>query len=209
MMLAQGSSTIFSPSNLKLLIYGSVVVIMIVSRVVKAAKEAAEKKRIEDAMKRAELEALRTGRPVPTAVSEAPEMSAAERMQELARKREQEIRASPVATAPQTRPTTPPITSTPVRTSSRPQQRPDRPSQKVRKSATPAPPKASPVESPRGTTKRIESHESDTHRLVPDAPSVATSSDDAEKGEWIKARADLRKAIVLREVLDPPLCLRD
>jgi outer membrane biosynthesis protein TonB len=206
MTLAQSSTTIFSPSNLKLFLYGSIVVFMIVARIVKAAKEAAEKKRIEDAIKQAELEALRTGRPVQASMQTAsmPEQSAAERLEELARQRSQQIQAARVraSKAPKHQNRVA-ATPTPQVRGPRPQQRP-----------TPQPVKPAIVNPQRRKSTaeplvETERGESSTHRLVPDAiPSAAN----APVRDFIRpgtSRDDLRKALVLREVIDPPMCLRD
>ncbi len=209
MTLAQSSTTIFSPSNIKLFLYGGIVVFMIVARIVKAAKEAAEKKRIEDAIKQAELEALRTGRPVQASMQTAsiPEQSAAERLEELARQRSQEIQAARVraskAPKPQSRVA---ATPTPQVRGPRSQQRQQRPTPQPVKPAIVNPQRRKSTAEPLVET---ESGESSTHRLVPDAIPSATN---APVRDFIRpgtSRDDLRKALVLREVIDPPMCLRD
>lgn len=204
MMLAQSSTTIFSPSNMKLFLYGSIVVIMIVARIMKAAKEAAEKKRIQDSIKQAELEALRTGRPIPMVMQNtpSPELSAAERLEELARKRNQEVQAArsraSVATTPKPQPR---VVATPT-----PPMRQPRPQQPVRKASVATPQKRKPVVE---SQHAVDPGESTTHRLVPDSKPIAPAPQNIEVSRPGTSRDDLRKALVLREVIDPPLSLRD
>lgn len=211
MTLAQSSTTIFSPSNIKLFLYGGIVVFMIVARLVKAAKEAAEQKRLQDAIKQAELEALRTGRPVQADMQSVsqPEPSAAERLEELARKRGQEIQSAraraSAANPPKPKPRVA-TSPTPQVRGSRQQQRQQRQSPQPVKSAVVSPLQRRPTAEAQVETA---TGESTTHRLVPDASTAAPPQPVHESAHPGASRDELRRALVLREVIDPPMCMRD
>jgi hypothetical protein len=223
-----------------------VFVVPAIIRMVKAASEAKERRRIEQIRQQQIHEAMRTGRPIEEAmISTAPAMpppsspqGAQERLRELAARRQAQIEALRRQRAQQAGPGGQPATGRPptmyqhgpagAGTSTQPQPAPQRQQQQQQKQ-----PRAqrsqrrSQQQRPQITqefpapTAAIggTSHDHDgdvTHRLVPDSTEVSMTSplQTARPVTNTDARptvslSELRRAMVLREVLGRPVALRE
>ena len=233
---------------INILVFALVFVVPVIIRMVKAAGEAKERRRLEQMRQYQIDEAMRTGRPVEevlarqgTPVPQAsPQASAQERLRELAARRQAQIDALRRQRAQGAPPAAPPASGyspqggrpTPTifqqgpaqRTGYQPQARPPAPtrgggrggSRGARRATQAAP---APAEFPAPTGEiggTAHEHEGDvTHRLVPDVATVETqpratrAALPSPSGKPTIALSELRRAIVLREVLGKPVALRD
>lgn len=242
---------------IRILVIALIFVVPVVIRMVKAAQEAKERRRIEQMRQQAAHEAMRTGRSVEQVmVSQAPvnrpsqvnpQQIAQDRLREMAARRQAQIEAlrrqraqgGSVASTPPTSYQQRPRTGTgfqpgqAVGTQFQPQrsvqqQATDaaarRPPKRPARQAASAPvPKSFRTEDdfppPTGEIGGgAHDHEGDvTHRLVPDSPEpvqgagprLARQARPTTGTRAVIGLADLRRAIVLREVLDPPVAMRD
>mgnify|MGYP000984578829 CR=1 FL=1 len=250
--LAQTTPNWLNGGTLKVAVWLIIIGAIAVGKIVKAAKEQAEQRRRLDAAKQAEIEALRTGRPVPvdpslpervtmSASNTNPQQSAAQRLEELAAQRRlkiEELRRARAAAASGKPPMQQPVQQVSRGTPpARPQQvtsRAPTPPQRVGQRPAQAPqPQAQRQQQQRPQQQRQQAKpqqrqqqpalrppepaqsEPTTHRLVPDAktapteiPTEFTARRGVRIGNTTMTSADWRRALVLREILGPPVSMR-
>jgi hypothetical protein len=180
----------------------------------KKSREQAEKKRAQDALMRAELERLRTGRdpeqpaePVPQPVAAEPEL-VRKRREHIERLRRAAQAAPEGAVVIQVPGAGPIVIARPSPRTAPAGMRPAPPRREPKRRAKPvAPPPPVPSRTPHvltptesTTQRRVDAYEPST-APAPAAPMTAAALP--------RSREDWRRLVVMQEVLSPPLALRE
>lgn len=218
-----------NPGLIKLIFFLIVFGFSFLSWVFRKLQEQAAKKKARDAVERRKLESLRTGRTisepvaVPTDPAEAARQEAAKRraqIEELRRRQQERVRQQAAAkTAPPTaRPSTPPR--------DRPVARPLPPIVKIPGSTGPTVPQTRPLPTPkparpapkRPVAKRPEPKPEPrriaapltTQQPAPTAPAPAGPAGvSGAQPDRPRTPADWRRAIIMNEILSPPVSVRE